>query len=122
MFHETVDRLESRNLPLIQAAAKDDVATKLERRSNMILDSADRMLCKLKPLRDDTASSLAGKVMARCRWAIGNDEVQPLKTNLISIKTSMQLFYSILLVSEKEGEIHARSQDGYDVSKLRAEL
>jgi hypothetical protein len=121
-FHETVNRPEARNTPLMQAAIKADLDTKLTRHSGLILDSADRMLYKLKPLRDDKDSSFWRRSIPRLRWTTEKDDVQTLQTSLISVKTSMQLFVSMLNINEKKSEINSRIQNGHDVTKLQAEL
>lgn len=122
IFNETVNRPEARNMPLMQEAIKAGLATKLKRHSEMVLSSADTMLCKLKPLRDDKGSSFWGRGIARFIWIVEKDEVQPLKTTLNSIKLSMQLFYTNVLISDILGKINAQGPNGYDVSRLRAEL
>jgi hypothetical protein len=122
-FEKSIISLASNKLPLVQAALTADLPGILSRHSEMILGDANNMLGKLKPLRDDKASSWFTQGVARLRWAFDKDSVKPLKLSLISVKMSLNLFFIILQVSEKAHEVQVQEQAGQEVSeRLRREL
>jgi len=123
MFKESIGSSASIKLPFVQAALKADLPGIFLRHSEIILGDANNILGKLKPLRDDKVSSWFTQGAARLRWAIERDSVKPLKLSLISVKLSLNLFLTILQLSEKDHEVQIQVQAGRELSeRLRREL
>jgi hypothetical protein len=121
-FEKSINSLKSKNIRFVEAAIDADLPIILSQHSKLVLDGADRLLRSLKPLRDDTGSSTAAKLLARLSWAMKKVEVEPLKITLISIKSSMHLFCSMLQISEMRNEIEIRRQKGDEISELLRQL
>lgn len=122
MFGKHIDDALAKNLPFFQAAVNTQLPSILSQQSKTVLRGFNRVLKTMRPLRDDITASRLTKLRARVRWALRNDELEPLKTSLVSIQVSMAFFCCMLNLRLIEHEIQVQKQEGFEDLKLQERL
>jgi hypothetical protein len=105
MFHDTMQKLAKKDNPLVRKAAKVHLVEKICRRSEIILGMTKKLLVKVEPLRTDKNRSFILRTMAKWKWLMDKDDVQPLFRALNSAKLNLILFIKLLDLNEVREEI-----------------